>query len=647
MSTKSAIIERIGEDGLLLPELIGRALAANDRLTYYLTLLQTAQTYATAPGAARVSSLRAERESSGVTDSSLDQIVETTSIVGRMALHIPRAGTIVERLFEELRLMLQPIGIAGRTQPHLRTRFEVYKRRLDDLVAHAPLCHEDELSVAAIGALTRLSGNSHDTARQLAVDLHGELLRLRSNLVEETLDRAHVYAVTEADRALVRAFMKGINATAHLKFDHPGLGTMATRDGNSLLIQNDLGSTDTHVVVVHVSGLSVVVVYTDIHRSRQRFLEDLFRPYGVQWTVAPGPAVVDYETTHGRYTAASSEELERFLAFIGSRLVFLIDWNRARKRLARLVRKSDAIGLLKWAADNDVGHRAFLQVGDVVLIETAVERAAPLHTHLGARLDEWLGRDAARAFLMSVLRTTSSGLHAGRSMSLIEDEIEAELLRHMQKTDPHMLQSVAEHAGIISALAERVRATLVEASGDGASGETARTAELAPRWSAQADHIVAHSCRRLDRVSERELRRLLTEADGAADALEEAAFLLTLLPPAVDRQTLSLLVSLADLVTDTVREYVRCLEEGRDLSATSPVSDVDGFLVAIDRLVDLNRQASAKKRALTERLLRGPGDFHHLHVLGDMARGFERTTSSLARCGAIVRDHVLNAYPSR
>ena len=40
MPTKVAIIEQIGEKGLLLPELVNRGLAANDRLKYYLTLLQ-------------------------------------------------------------------------------------------------------------------------------------------------------------------------------------------------------------------------------------------------------------------------------------------------------------------------------------------------------------------------------------------------------------------------------------------------------------------------------------------------------------------------------------------------------------------------------------------------------------------------------
>jgi uncharacterized protein Yka (UPF0111/DUF47 family) len=643
MCAKAAIIERMGEDALLLPELITRGLAANGRLTYYLKLLHAAHAHAITPDVPPAR-LRIDREASGVADGSLDHIVQESSTVGSNALHIPRAGSIVEHMFEELRQMLQPLAIAGRSTVDIRTRFEIYKRRLDDLIAHAPLSHDDQLTIAAVEALTRLSGNGHDTAHQLAVDLRGELKRLQATVAEEIVDRARAYAITDADRVLVRAFMKGVNETAHLKFEHPGLGTIATRNGGRLSIQNDLGSSDTHVLVVRITGLDTVVTYTDIHRPRVRFLQDLLRPYGVQWSAAPAATPTEYEISVGRYTANSPESLERYLTYLGSRLVFLIDWNRARKRLARLVKKSDAIGLLKWAADNNVGHHAFLQVGDVGLIDTALERAAPLHTRIGARLDEWLGREAARAFLRSVLHVTSSGLQSGRSVNLIEDEISAELLRNLQTTDPHMLQSAAEHAALISALAERLRRTLMRASVDDTADDLSLTADLAKRWSTQADQIVAHACRRLDRVSERELRRLLTEADGAADALEEAAFLLTLLPQTVDRQTVALLAGLADLVTDTVREYVRCLEEGRDLSATSAHDEVDRFLVAIDRLVELNRQASERKRLLTERLIRGAGDFHGLHVVGDMARGFERTAGSLARCGAIVRDHVLSAH---
>src|SRR5262249_26620459 len=196
--------------------------------------------------------------------------------------------------------------------------------------------------------------------------------------------------------------MKGVNETASLKFDYPGLGTTAAHEGDRLTIQNDLGPTQAHVLVVHIAGLSVTLTYADIHRSRVRFLQDMLQTFDVQWTRGERPVGEDYELTVGQFAAETPEQLERWLTFLGSRLVFLIEWNRARKRLTELVGKPEALALLKWAADHNIGHMAFLKAGDVQLVETALERAFAHEMRPGARLDKWLGVDAARSFLMSV-----------------------------------------------------------------------------------------------------------------------------------------------------------------------------------------------------------------------------------------------------
>ena len=81
--------------------------------------------------------------------------------------------------------------------------------------------------------------------------------------------------------------MAGVNATAPLKFDHPGLGTTATRAGDRLVIQNDIGTTDAHVLVLHVVGLTLTVMYTDIHAARLRFFQSLLEPMGFQWNARP------------------------------------------------------------------------------------------------------------------------------------------------------------------------------------------------------------------------------------------------------------------------------------------------------------------------------------------------------------------------
>src|SRR4029077_20591890 len=230
----------------------------------------------------------------------------------------------------------------------------------------------------------------------------------------------------------------------------------------------------THLLVIHVSGLSATLTYADVHRSRIRFLQEMLQTHDVRWTRGEMPAGEDYQVVVGQFDAETTEQLEHYLTFLGSRLVFLIDWNRARKRLTQLVGKSDALALLKWSADNNIGHQGFLKAGDVQIVETALERAFAHEIRPGARLDKWLGADAARSFLMSVIRTTSLGLSAGHSLSLIEDEIEAELLRYLKSNDQQMLADAADHAGMIFELDDRVRGTLVRVTAGAGHDEASR-----------------------------------------------------------------------------------------------------------------------------------------------------------------------------
>jgi len=645
--TKVTIIEKIGESGVLLPELITRGLAAHDRLKYYLTLLQTAYTQAQAP-TRPAPTLRLQREASGVIDGVLDRTIAGSVDRGDGTVYIPGSCSVVTTVFEDSRRMLQPLLVAGAARSDLRGRTEIYKRRLDDLFAHAPVCADDLMTGTTIRVLTRLSENGHDTMHQLAIDLHWELNRLQASVTTETIDGARVYGLLDRDRALVRAFMKGVNETVSLKFDHPGLGTTAAHEGDRLTLQNDLGPTQAHVLVIHVVDLSVTLTYADIHRSRMRFLQEMLQPCDVQWTRGERPGGEDYELTVGQFSAETQDQLERLLTFLGSRLVFLIEWNRARKRLTELVGKADALVLLKWAADHNIGHMAFLNAGDVQLVETALERAFAHEMRPGARLDKWLGSDDARSFLMSVLRTTSSGLLSGHSMSLIEDEVEAELLRYLRSNDRQMLADAADHAGIISALDEHVRHTLNNLKSGDVHDEASRTAELALSWTARADQIVRHAGRWLHASdTDHQLRALLAEAENVVSALEEASFLLTLVPEATDKRMVSLLGSLAYIVSGAIRQYTDCLEESRELSSASVRTDVESFLRTVDRLTDLGRQAHAAKRALTEKLMRGSGDFHELFVIASVAHELERAAMALSRCGPIVRDYVLRTRLTR
>ena len=60
-------------------------------------------------------------------------------------------------------------------------------------------------------------------------------------------------------------------------------GTTATRAGDRLVIQNDIGTTDAHVIVIHVEALTVTITYSDVHPERVRFLQAMLEVMNVAW----------------------------------------------------------------------------------------------------------------------------------------------------------------------------------------------------------------------------------------------------------------------------------------------------------------------------------------------------------------------------
>ena len=99
-----------------------------------------------------------------------------------------------------------------------------------------------------------------------------------------------------------------------------------------------------------------------------------------------------------------------YLNFLASRLVFLIDWNRARKELRGFLRGKHRIALLDWAAEFEVGHRGFLELGGAQLINRAIESTAGSAMHFGDRLCDVLGDEAAMDFVRFVFRAAMEGI---------------------------------------------------------------------------------------------------------------------------------------------------------------------------------------------------------------------------------------------
>ena len=638
---KERIIEELGEGELLLPELVHRALAANDRVKYLLTLLQTAR--AAADGA-QESDLREERLASGVEDPALDRVVADSARAGEGAYRIPYAAKIVRQANAEVETMLAPLLASGSGSA------DQLHRRLAAL--------EDSLHVAenTIGAedlaLLTAAGHERDSLHLLVVDAHRELNLLLAQLATETIDGARAHRLEEGDRPLVRAFMRGLHETERLRFGHPGLGTIATRSGPALVLQNDLGMTDAHVLVLRIVERTVTVTYTDVHLARLIFFQELLERRGVSWEDTRSRAEPDMEgglfhLALGRYVAEDTAALERFLAGLASQLVFMIDWNRARKRLRGLVGKRAAVELLAWAADKRYGHRAFLLAGGERLVHDALQLAGRPGAAGGESLSEVLGAAAARAYLRSVLRICSDGLLAGRPMPLIQDEVRAELVGYVHTAREELLELITRHGELVVEIGEATRDELERAltdAGDAGAERDGADAQRAREWEHAADEIVSRVRAYLERTDEPEaLLALVEAADDIADSLEDAAFNLTLLrAPGPGPEIAGQLRGMCRMVLASARAHLRAVTLAADVQRGASREEMDAFLEAAHEVVSLERETDDAQRAVHAALVASSPPAADLFVLVEVTGALEQAADALMHTALLLRDQVLD-----
>ncbi len=637
---KTDVLEEIGEVELQRPAQINAALIANDRVKYLLSLLQMAVTQADYPDRP-ADSLQRERLGCGISDAALDEVVGAARREGG-GYRVPGAAALLARLAQEMRVMAAPV-IAKRDSAGWAQRLAA---RLDAL----PQGEDDLMEGAVVISMAAAGQGGADSLHQLVMDLHKALNAMQAELAEETLDGAAAYGLQAEDRPRVAAFMAGLHRTAPLKFDHPGLGTTATRADARLVIQNDIGTTDAHVIVIHVEGLAVDLTYSDVHPERVQFMRDMLARFPVTWsgtqsrhaaTLAAGEA---FTLATARLEAHDEAELRTYLEWLGSRLVFLIDWNRARKQLRDFLRDSERNALLLWAADNEIGHRGFLELGGARLINEAIEATAGSAMHFGDRLCDVLGDAPAMDFLRFVLCAASQGLQARHSHILIRDRVRTDLAAHFSNEGRRLLLVAGDHAGLIFELAALVRDG-VHAAGI-APDANAGLALRARGFEHDADQLalaVRETVRR--RADHAPLLQVVSVADDAADCLEEAAFLLELLgrrkPAGVPLDALG---ALADLLLETAQEWVKTLAHAAHLGgAAGTQDDVDDFLTAVDRVSDLEHQVDDAERALTYAAVEQADDFRQLHLYAEIGAGLEAAADALKHASLLTRDHMLGA----
>jgi uncharacterized protein Yka (UPF0111/DUF47 family) len=635
---KTEVVAALGQRRLLLPAWVRAALGANDRLKLYLTVLQSAAAHATRPDV-EVPDLSAEIAAAGLGGRWLGDI-PLTARRDHDKLVIADLERLAKGLADDLVLMARPVieTSPGDEAGHARVR---------DWLQQLRTLPHDRLDDAQVEALTHGRRGASDSLHLLVMDLHRQINRIAADLAGEDIDGANVWDLDDADRPRVAAFMRGLHRTAPLKFDHPGLDTVATRDGERLLLQNDIGTNDAHVLVLQVTGRTITLTYSDLHRTRFEFFRSALEPLGARWSTSEsrtdeglnrGDA---YLVGTARFEDADDAAVEAMLEGIGSRIVFLIDWNRARKRLQAFVDKAEAIRVLAEAARLDIGHCAWLQAGGERLVFAAMQAVGEGAFRIGDRLDDVIGAADARSFLLAVMRLSRDAQQHGQPAALVADETRMLLARHVrQRTSEFDL--LAEHASYCQALAQAISDGLVHGAERSTTAATA-LAERSKAWERKADHLVTQARQNAERQARwRPVARLVEQSDDVADALEEASFIIDLIAErhleGWNDAVRGVLERLAGTVLQATQDAVRALAIARTIDGDSETIDNDAFLDATWRVLRAERQCDELLREARRVILGSIRDAPSLMLANELAGTLELASDRLLASAYALRD---------
>ncbi|CCD95912.1 conserved hypothetical protein [Bradyrhizobium sp. ORS 375] len=636
---KTEIVKELGQPDILLPRLVAEGLAANDRIKLRLSALQAAVQHARQPRG-EVPDLTAESRAAGLAPAALVTLIGGAHLAGDDKVVAPGLAPLLKGVESDIVAMISAVA-AG--EPPDGQRFE---KRLASIRSAGHLDATPEIEIARIGRLTGVESGGPDSLHRLVMDLHKALNRLAARNAEAVIDGAHVFGVRDADHAPIASFMRGLNETRPLKFNHPGLDATAIRAGDRLVIQNDIGTTDAHVIVIIVTASAVTITYTDVHLARAKFFVSLFEGHALKWSGLDKHSAAGLEDdgtfylVTGTYDYAGPDDRDDLLAAIGASLVFLIDWNKARKLLRSWVAKTDAVRILEWAARQRIGHRGFLELGGNELLGAAVRSAAPTRLGFGERLDQVLGREAAISFLKACLQISTEALLEGQSSRLARDRIGADLVRHLDRVDSGLLAMVLRQIGLARDVAALVQQAVAMSEPDPLAVK--QLAERAGRIEQKADRIAIEARAEITRLDARPvIGELVDRIEQAIDELEQAAFIASLSQGPMRPEIRSALQALA-AVGVTATEHAAAglaaaaeVQEGRR-------ADSEDALAAVARLMDAEHQADASEREITARVFAGGLDVTASLAALELSRAIERATDCLASFGHLLRRYTMS-----
>lgn len=645
MLLKEKAVASLGKSNLLLPAWVKSALSANDRLKLYLSMLQAAVQHAQQPEQAPFDWAH-ELVAQGLQGEAWLRDLVRASYLDEQTLVLPQHELLLNALSQDLVLMARPV-----CESHFKSTHDLSPRVAQWQDQLSRLKEGDGLALEFITSLTHGNPQMGDSLHLLVMDLHKQLNALSSDIATDNLDGAHVWQIEPDDAPLVQAFMRGLNRTAPLKFQHPGLDTAVTRDGQKLLIQNDIGTNDAHVLVLEVKDMHLSLTYSDLHAARFEFFCRTLERIGFAWT-SLSPMSTEglndnkpYHMARGEMHADDQRALLKGLEQLASRIVFVIDWNRARKCLQQFISKRSAVDILARAADLEYGHMAWLMAGAEHVIYGAMQAVGSDIFRAGDRLDDVMGETAATEYLLDVLRVASCSMLQQQPLGVITDEARLMLLQVLKRRT-FEFDFLAEHAAYCHALAQG----LIDAIEEPDAEQQARLAERAKSWERKADHVLMDARQRAIRQPRwKGMVTLLESADDVADALEEACFVhgMTRKAPllGLPSPVKTVLLQLATTNLGAIQDWVRAIEMARHLKENASTGDNEDFLQSLWRMLRAERHCDEllrqSRQAIVENLCQQPAE---LMLSNDLANALESASDCLLKTGYALRELILEGH---
>jgi hypothetical protein len=205
-----------------------------------------------------------------------------------------------------------------------------------------------------------------------------------------------------------------------------------------------------------------------------------------------------------------------------------------------------------------------------------------------------------------------------------------------------VLTVLVRHLGLTRMLAGRI-ADILAVPGLTGPEERRAFAARAKAIEEKADGLTLSAREVAARIREAgKLRPLIDEIENSTDALEDCAFLLSLVP-APDEAALDVapLARLSTIVLESAGHLVRAVEAASRLPQGER-ADAVAALQAIDQVVVAERSADAAERDMLATVMLAPREDAKSLVLSlELARALETATDRLSHSALMLRDRVL------